>query len=77
MGSQPKIFAISDGRAGIERQAQALAGAIANQIGAIVETKRLNPKAVSYTHLDVYKRQILKKQAYTRAIVHAHCRHIL
>lgn len=45
MKSQAKIFAISDGRAGIERQAQALAGAIANQIGAIVETKRLNPKA--------------------------------
>lgn len=45
MGSQPKIFAISDGRAGIERQAQALAGAIAQEIGAQVETKRLNPRA--------------------------------
>ena len=40
-----KIFAISDGRAGIERQAQALAGAIAEQIGAQVETKKLTPRA--------------------------------
>lgn len=45
MKPQIKIFAISDGRAGIERQAQALAGAIAEQIGAQVETKRLSPRA--------------------------------
>lgn len=44
MKSQPKIFAVSDGRAGIERQAQAMANALADVIGANIQTIRLNPK---------------------------------
>ncbi len=46
MKSAPKIYAISDGRAGIERQAQALASAIAIELECDFETKRIAPKGL-------------------------------
>lgn len=45
MTYKPKIFAVSDGRAGIERQAVAFANLLAREMGGVVETHRLNPKA--------------------------------
>lgn len=46
MARPTNIWAVSDGRAGIERQALALADAIANEIpNAIIRTIRLNPQA--------------------------------
>lgn len=42
--TKPKIYAISDGRAGIERQAVAFATLLARELGGTVETHHLNPK---------------------------------
>lgn len=46
MKSKPKIIAVSDGRAGIERQAQALANAISQELDTSFETIRLEPKGL-------------------------------
>ena len=40
--------------------AQALAPAV-SEIRALLETSRKNIAPVSYTHLDVYKRQLLRR----------------